>query len=196
MKSNYSQQEAVAPPKKNSQLKALFLKNGLLQAKQPCTNVCQVMTPVICLIFTYLIKTLAADNLPNGNLYNDSAYPYVFGDYTLLDQYSHYLLKNGTRSNSPSRTNPLEWYLYTYDAANTNATLLGTNDGLSPAPLDGSILGSVPNLNNLLPDYSPDYYADPLATQNRYYPFFQLSTAPSLNQDLFDRITLIEKNSF
>jgi hypothetical protein len=154
------------------------------------------MTPVICLIFTYLIKTLAADNLPNGNLFNDSPYPYVFGDYSLLDQYSHYLDKNGTPTANPSRRNPLEWYLYTYDATNTNTTLLGTNDGLAPAPLDGSILGSVPNLNNLLTDYYPDYYANPATKQTRYFPFFQLSTASSLNQDLFDRITVIEKNSF
>jgi hypothetical protein len=43
-------------PKEDTQIKALFLKNGQLQAKQPCTNICQIMTPVICLIFTYLIK--------------------------------------------------------------------------------------------------------------------------------------------
>lgn len=166
MKSNYSNSESAPPPppKNNSQLKALFLKNGLLQAKQPCTNICQIMTPVICLIFTYLIKTLAADNLPNGNLYKDSPYPYVFGDYTLLDQYSHYLDPEGVPTNYPSRRNPLQWYLYTYNATNTNTTMLGTNDGLTPAPLDGSILGSVPNINNLLTNYYPDYYTNPNTT--------------------------------
>jgi hypothetical protein len=106
MNSHYSE-EGSGPEKKNSQLKALFLKNGLLQAKQPCTNICQVMTPVICLIFTYLIKRLASDNLPNGALYKDSPYPYVFGNYTLLDKYSHYLDKNYTRTPNASRTNPL-----------------------------------------------------------------------------------------
>lgn len=54
--------------KKDSQIKALFLKNCLLQYKQPCTNICQIITPVICLLFTYVIKVLAADGLPTGNV--------------------------------------------------------------------------------------------------------------------------------
>lgn len=27
------------------------------------TNICQILTPIICLFFTYLIKTIATDNL-------------------------------------------------------------------------------------------------------------------------------------
>jgi hypothetical protein len=80
--------EGEVAKKQNSQLKALFLKNGLLQAKQPCTNICQIMTPVICLIFTFIIKKLATDNIPSGSTFQDNPYPYVFGNYTLLDKYS------------------------------------------------------------------------------------------------------------
>jgi hypothetical protein len=85
MSSNISEQ-ALPIPKKGSQLKALFLKNGLLQSKQPCTNICQIMTPVICLIFTYLIKELAIQNLPKGSLFADTTYPYAFGNYEIFDQ--------------------------------------------------------------------------------------------------------------
>jgi hypothetical protein len=79
--------------KKGSQFKALLLKNGLLQAKQPCTNICQILTPMICLIFTYIIQKLIANNLPSGSLFTDNPYPYVFGDYRLLDQYSKVINK-------------------------------------------------------------------------------------------------------
>lgn len=105
MSSNISEQAPIN--KKGSQLKALFLKNGLLQAKQPCTNICQILTPVICLIFTYLIKELATQNIPNSSLFEDSPYPYVFGNYALLDAYSRTLNPDGTLSTLPSRKVPL-----------------------------------------------------------------------------------------
>lgn len=105
MSSNISEQAPIN--KKGSQLKALFLKNGLMQAKQPCTNICQILTPVICLIFTYLIKELATQNIPNSSLFKDSPYPYVFGNYALLDAYSRSLNPNGTLSPLPSRKVPL-----------------------------------------------------------------------------------------
>lgn len=99
--------------KKGSQFKALLLKNGLLQSKQPCTNICQILTPMICLIFTYLIQKLATDNLPNGALFTDNQYPYVFGDYRLLDQYSKIVNKaDRTLQANSSRNNTLEWYIY------------------------------------------------------------------------------------
>ncbi len=99
--------------KKDTQFKALLYKNAQLQSKQPCTNCCQIMTPVICLIFTFLIKQLATENLPKGTLYADSTYPYVFDDSTLFDQNSLNIDKQGQPiSNSPSRNNSLQWYVY------------------------------------------------------------------------------------
>ena len=46
------------------------------------------MTPVICIIFTYLIIELSSDQLPKGNLYDDVTYPYIFSDSTIFDQNS------------------------------------------------------------------------------------------------------------
>lgn len=63
---------------------------------------------MICLIFTYLIQKLATDNLPNGALYTDNPYPYVFGDYTLLDQYSKVINKTDRLPQAnPARNNTL-----------------------------------------------------------------------------------------
>jgi len=49
--------------KKSHQLKALFLKSATLQSKQLGTNICQILTPIICLLFTYIIKVIASNNL-------------------------------------------------------------------------------------------------------------------------------------
>jgi hypothetical protein len=90
------------------------------------------MTPVICLVFTYLIKKIATDQLPNGTLYEDTTYPYTFNDFTLPDAInlkinSSTLLPIGGR---PARSNPLQWYLYEcVDSCKENDGLLGSYDG-------------------------------------------------------------------
>lgn len=177
-------------PKQNSQLKALFLKNGLLQAKQPCTNACQILTPVICLIFTYIIQKLANDNLPSGSIFADNPYPYVFGDYSILDNYSR-IYANNTLT-SPSRTNQLQWFIISCGSA-CNATLLGSNDGSVnvSTPNRSSILGSIINSANSVPDFTLDYYNAPLLQQPKNTPFFLPSKDGNVNDDLFYNISVI-----
>jgi hypothetical protein len=70
-----------------------------------------VLTPVICLIFTFLIKELASDQLPKGIEFSDNIYPYDFGDSTLLDE-TNQKVKDGVRTGDPARDNPVQWYLY------------------------------------------------------------------------------------
>ena len=54
----FSEEELPAEKveKESQQTKALFLKNLRLQSKQIGTNICQIMTPIICLIFTFIIR--------------------------------------------------------------------------------------------------------------------------------------------
>lgn len=65
-----------------------MLKNIKIQARQPCTNICQILTPIICLIFTILIRDVAISKIPTDN---DSIYsqfptiPVKFNNYTLED---------------------------------------------------------------------------------------------------------------
>jgi hypothetical protein len=130
MNSNNSSEVVPPPPsKKGSQLKALFLKNGLLQAKQPCTNLCQILTPVICLIFTYLIKRLASENLPGGILFQDNPYPYSLGNYTVFDSYSRIPNIFGVQTQNSTRSIPLQWYIYNCDSPGCDPNFLGTNNG-------------------------------------------------------------------
>lgn len=75
--------------KESHQTKALFLKNLKLQSRQPCTNLCQILTPIICLVFTILIRKVAVENMPNNN---DSIFalfpmfPMKFNNFTLEDK--------------------------------------------------------------------------------------------------------------
>lgn len=152
------------------------------------------MTPVICLIFTYLIKKLASDNIPTGSLFDDNPYPYVFGDYALLDKYSKMLDPNGLPTNISSRDNPLQWYLFSCGGG-CNATLLGANNGFNPVSVpDGkSLWGSIVNSGSSVDNFTLDYYSQPYTWENRFFPFFLSSNATSINEDLFNRIAIIEK---
>lgn len=153
------------------------------------------MTPVICLIFTFLIKELASEQLPKGDIFADSTFPFVFGDSSLADQESLNIDKEtGKRiPNSPSRDNPLQWYLYScVDRCNQSSTLLGQYDGLAPqtSPSGQTLLGSVPNDPSQNPIFNVqiDYYSDKQQT-TRYVPFFIPTN--NINSDLFDRGEMI-----
>jgi hypothetical protein len=74
------------PKKESHQIKALFYKTATLQWKQPCTNICQILTPIICLIFTALIREVAIDNLSNdqNSIYSQiPMIPFKFNDFWL-----------------------------------------------------------------------------------------------------------------
>ena len=64
--------------KKSNQCKALFLKSATLQAKQIGTNICQIVTPIICLIFTLIIQLVANANMEFAT--TDYTIPIPLGD--------------------------------------------------------------------------------------------------------------------
>lgn len=74
--------------KQSHQLKALMLKNLKIQARQPCTNICQILTPIICLAFTILIRDVAISKIPtdNDSIFNQfPTIPQKFNNYTFED---------------------------------------------------------------------------------------------------------------
>ena len=107
------------------------------------------MTPVICIIFTFLIKELASEQLPSGVSYTDNPYPHDFADFTLLDENSLVIDKKTLKpiKNSPSRNNALQWYLYECVDKCPSSTLLGSYDGLTAqaTPNGSSLLTSIIN---------------------------------------------------
>jgi hypothetical protein len=91
---------------KADHLRALLLKSLAMQAKQKCTNCCQICTPLLCIIFTYLIQVIAGDSIPVGQITTASV-P-VLANYPsyIRDNYSAGMIK------APSK---VCWYLAKYD---------------------------------------------------------------------------------
>jgi hypothetical protein len=152
------------------------------------------MTPVICLIFTYLIKTIATDQLPKGSVYDDRTYPYVFNDFSLVDTTS--LKVNSTTlqpiPGQPTRNIPLQWYMYEcVDSCSQNPTYLGTYDGSTSqtTPNGSTILGSIANdksTRNFVKNITLNYYNDSVL-EDKFVPFF-VPAKQRLNNELFTRI--------
>lgn len=138
------------------------------------------MTPVICLIFTYLIKKIATDQLPNGSVYEDTTYPYVFNDFSLVDSNSQKVNSSTLQPipGRPSRSNPLQWYLYEcVDSCSKNNGLLGNYEGkVKQTNSDGkTIFGSIINEKSdqsFVAHIALDYYNNNTNVSNRYTPFF------------------------
>ena len=92
----------------------MFFKNTRLQSKQKGTNICQIITPIICLIFTYLIKNIAEDGLKTNIDVENNRYPYKFNDYAAYNQLNQVPVKttNGQYILVPARTWALQYYLF------------------------------------------------------------------------------------
>lgn len=96
----------IPQSKSGHQIKALFLKNLHIQKRQPCTNCCQIMTPIICLLLTIVIRNAAIDNIPTQNDTLYAEFPLIsmkFNDYSKIDELPEYI-----------RRNPAQWYLFDY----------------------------------------------------------------------------------
>lgn len=82
--------------KSGHQIKALILKNLHLQKRQPCTNCCQILTPIICLLLTIVIRNVAIANIPNNNDTVYGSFPLIsmkFNDFSLVDQLPEYIYR-------------------------------------------------------------------------------------------------------
>ncbi len=81
-------------------MKALFLKNLRLQSKQKGTNCCQILTPILCILFTFLMKTIAEQNMKVGAIFEPIYTPVKFNNLSYFDE-----------RNLRSR-NLLQWVIY------------------------------------------------------------------------------------
>ena len=54
--------------RKSYQVRALFLKSLSLQLRQKGTNCCQILTPILCLLLVYLMKTIAESQIEENVL--------------------------------------------------------------------------------------------------------------------------------
>ena len=129
--------------KSGHQIKALILKNLHLQKRQPCTNCCQILTPIICLILTIVIRNVAIANIPTSNDTIYGIYPLLamkFNDYSLIDQVRDYVYRE-------------EAQYYIFDVANpADRAFVGMHDGVNIAKYSG-LLGTIPRTCNYYVTY-------------------------------------------
>ena len=134
-----------------------MLKNIRLQARQPCTNVCQILTPIICLLFAIMIRNVAISKIPNDN---DSIFkqfptiPQKFNDFTLEDLFPKLVDRKCT-----------QWYSYQIKN-NSDIDFIGHKngtlyDGLLGKIADTSLDNCTFNLSKTAP-FTINRYAAPI----------------------------------
>ena len=69
------------------------------------------MTPIICLIFTYLIRNVAEDGLKTNIDVENNFYPYKFNDYEAYD-YINSIQGPNSPYKTPVRSFALQYYLF------------------------------------------------------------------------------------
>lgn len=106
-----------------SQFNGLLIKNFNLLTKQTGTMICQIITPIICLAFVYLIQLIVEANI------GKTAYGVKF-DYPLLFNVPFY--QKTAYSSLPIKVqNCDEWYLYDFDKdiSQEDIDFFGYNNG-------------------------------------------------------------------
>ena len=102
---------------------------------------------MICLIFTYMIKTIASDGFKTNIDFEDNNYPYKFNDFYEYDKLNTYPVfdKQGKFiGNTTARTQMIQYYLFECGDQCDNE-FLGYNDGnKSRSGMLGSIKQSSP----------------------------------------------------
>lgn len=108
----------------SNQFNGLLIKNFNLLTKQTGTIICQVITPVLCLGFVFLIQVIVEANI------GKSAYGVKF-DYPIFFNLPIY--DNLVYSRLPIKTTTCdEWYLYEFaeDTPEEDKKFFGENDGM------------------------------------------------------------------
>ncbi len=158
------------------------MKNLHLQKRQPCTNCCQVMTPIICLLLTIVIRNVAIDNIPNQNDTIYGTYPLVatrFNDYSFIDSLDDYIYREKAQS-----------YIFDYENQE-DAEFIGTHDGKLP-PSGIGLLGLIPKT------YPTKVFFNSSIKNNlehKYTPDFQRSNN-SISKELYERYEFLNKDTF
>jgi hypothetical protein len=169
--------------KSGHQIKALILKNLHLQKRQPCTNCCQILTPIICLILTIVIRNVAIANIPNSNDTVYGAYPLLsmkFNDYSFVDQLYDYVYRE-----------PAQYYLFDIDNP-VDKAFVGMHDGVNINRYTG-LLGAIPSTYRW-----QVYYNNSITNRSwmsRYPPQFEVSNR-SITDELFLRYEYLNNETF
>jgi ABC-type multidrug transport system ATPase subunit len=163
--------------RKSYQIRALFRKNATLQMRQKATNICQALTPILCLLLIWLIKGLAEDQLEDNE--DDpvelAAVP-RFMNSPILPSFVLYNLVDGL-----SISNCEEWY---YVDLKPNTTQIREFIGDLNLNYSNEVGGT--GMLGKIPSY-------PCRSNMKRVPYF-VRPMSSVNEDLYDTLEAINKN--
>lgn len=111
----------------SSQFNGLLIKNFNLLTKQTGTMICQVLTPIFCLGFVYLIQVLIQENIGKSSYGIKNDFP-MFFNLPIYDKLAFTKLPIET-------TTCEEWYLYDFDkdTPEEDKEFFGFNESRNPA---------------------------------------------------------------
>ena len=169
--------EESTSKRKSHQIRALLRKSVTLQLRQKGTNVCQILTPILCLVLVYLMKEIAGTQLENRE--NDpvdlETTPRILNP-PLVPNYVLYNMIGLDADNCE------QWYLYDFDSDDPQiqdfvGNLTGDYD-LTSGSRSG-ILGTIPNYDCRLNMKKTPFFARPQTT---------------INKDIYDTLKIMNKN--
>ncbi|KAL4456247.1 hypothetical protein ABPG74_014208 [Tetrahymena malaccensis] len=170
--------ESVRLKKKTAyQFRALFYKSISLQSKQIGTNLCQIFTPLICLIFVFLIKKLAENQF--GTTFSLD-YPFIFNLPGIYQIYP--FIDNSTC---------LEWYAYDFEKNATDSTreFVGYNNGVDNELPNGLLKNIFQNKNKC--QFEPKYKEKSVS---RNVPFFKMPPEnTSINEEIYESLQILNE---
>ncbi|EGR34219.1 hypothetical protein IMG5_020170 [Ichthyophthirius multifiliis] len=131
----------------------------------------QVITPLICLFFVYLIKKLAESQFGSTFTFD---YPFLFNIPSLYQMYPY--MKNITC---------LEWYEYAFDTNSTQQTkdFIGYNSGQKNEIPKGMLANIQQSKNDC--QFQP---SKETPSQNRSVPFFTQPINQTINEDIYNSL--------
>jgi len=141
----------------SNQTRALFYKSAGIQWSQKGTNCCQVLTPLVCLLFVFLIKKLAESQINNGISTTASSFPYLL-NVPIWDIMHETGLKN-----LPFDVDTcVQWYGYQYGPNIDQAAkdYIGTNNGTNSSTgtfLNLTYQTKCPNDTQMMPYFNSSF---------------------------------------
>lgn len=163
--------------RKSYQMRALFRKSITLQLRQKGTNVCQILTPILCLVLVYLMKEIAGTQLENRaqDPVDLETTPRILNP-PLVPNYVLYQMIGLDVDNCE------QWYLYDTKSNDPSIELfIGNLTGESDESTSSrsGLLGRIPNyICNLNMKKNP-FFARPQTT---------------INEEIYDTLKIMNKN--
>lgn len=162
------------------QSRALFRKCATLQLRQKGTNICQIFTPILCLLVIYILKVVIETALANHTfkVYELETYP-RFLNPPIMPNYLMYNLMGLDVVDCE------QWYYYDYESENEETEkFIGQLNGYYSTQNPGYNLGREGMLGEI-----PNFLCNENGRRNPYF----IRPNNTINQDIYHALKEINK---